>query len=92
MAKRLYVGNLGYSVTSKEVQALFEPCGQVTFVQIVDDRDTGKSRGFAFVEMNDPADADYAIDTLDGQEYQGRRLNVFEARPKTPNARSSGVK
>jgi cold-inducible RNA-binding protein len=86
MAKRLYVGNLGYAVTSKEVQTLFESCGPVKLVQIVTDRDTGGSRGFAFVEMSDTADADLAIERIDGQEYEGRRLNVFEARPKSPTA------
>ena len=88
MAKRLYVGNLGYGVTSKEVQALFETCGRVSTVQVVTDRDTNGSRGFAFVEMADAADADLAIERIDGQEYEGRRLNVYEAKPKTPGGRA----
>jgi RNA recognition motif-containing protein len=84
MAKRLYVGNLGYSVTSQELQELFEQYGQVRSAQVLSDRETGRSRGFGFVEMENDADADAAIQQLDGNDHQGRRLTVNEARPRTP--------
>ena len=84
MAKRLYVGNLGYSVTSQELQELFEQYGQVRSAQVLSDRETGRSRGFGFVEMETDADADSAIEHLDGNDHQGRRLTVNEARPRTP--------
>jgi RNA recognition motif-containing protein len=83
MAKRLYVGNLGYSVTSEELQELFEQYGQVRSAQVLSDRETGRSRGFGFVEMENDADADAAIQHLDGNDHQGRRLTVNEARPRT---------
>src|SRR5947209_8774188 len=81
MAKRLYVGNLSYSVTSEDLQAMFEPYGVVRSAQVLSDRETGRSRGFGFVEMDDDAEADAAIAGLDGSEQQGRRLNVNEAKP-----------
>ncbi|WP_406693729.1 RNA-binding protein [Singulisphaera sp. Ch08] len=84
MAKRLYVGNLGFSVTSEELQAIFEAFGAVSTSQVVDDRETGRSRGFGFVEMVNDAEGDAAIQGLDGSDHQGRRLNVSEARPRTP--------
>ena len=84
MAKRLYVGNLGYTVTSEELQELFEQYGPVRSAQVLSDRETGRSRGFGFVEMDNDADADSAIEHLDGNDHQGRRLNVNEARPRTP--------
>jgi RNA recognition motif-containing protein len=84
MAKRLYVGNLGYSVTSQDLQELFEQYGQVRSAQVLSDRETGRSRGFGFVEMENDADADAAIEHLDGNDHQGRRLTVNEARPRTP--------
>jgi RNA recognition motif-containing protein len=84
MAKRLYVGNLSFTVTSEELQELFEQVGPVKSAQVLSDRETGRSRGFGFVEMDDSADADAAIDQLDGQEYAGRRLTVNDAKPRTP--------
>jgi RNA recognition motif-containing protein len=84
MAKRLYVGNLSYSVTSEELQELFEQFGPVKSAQVLSDRETGRSRGFGFVEMDNDADAEAAIEQLDGNEHDGRRLNVNEARPRTP--------
>jgi RNA recognition motif-containing protein len=84
MAKRLYVGNLSYSVTSEELQELFEQFGPVKSAQVLSDRETGRSRGFGFVEMDNDADGDAAIEQLDGNEHDGRRLNVNEARPRTP--------
>ena len=84
MAKRLYVGNLAYSVTSEDLQALFEQYGHVTSAQVLSDRETGRSRGFGFVEMDNDSEADAAIENLDGSDHQGRRLTVNEARPRTP--------
>ena len=84
MGKRLFVGNLGFKVTSEELQGLFEPFGEVRSALILTDRDTGQSRGFGFVEMLNDADADAAIENIDGNEFLGRRLNVNEAKPRTP--------
>jgi RNA recognition motif-containing protein len=86
MAKRLYVGNLAYSVSSEELQEIFEQYGPVKSAHVLMDRETGRSRGFGFVEMENDADADSAIEQLDGNDHQGRRLNVNEARPRTPGA------
>ncbi len=84
MAKRLYVGNLGYGVTSEDLQELFEQYGIVRSAQVLMDRETGRSRGFGFVEMEDDAAGDDAIAKLDGTEHSGRRLNVNEAKPREP--------
>jgi RNA recognition motif-containing protein len=80
--KNIFVGNLDFSATESSVRALFEPYGQVDRVSVVTDRDTGRSRGFAFVEMADSAEADRAIAALNGADMDGRALNVNEARPK----------
>jgi RNA recognition motif-containing protein len=90
MAKRLYVGNLAYSVTSDDLQELFEQYGQVRSAQVLSDRETGRSRGFGFVEMDDDAAADSAIENLDGRDHDGRRLTVNEARPRTPGGGGGG--
>jgi len=71
MAKRLYVGNLSYSVTSEDVQELFEQYGPVRSAQVLIDRETGRSRGFGFVEMDGDADAEAAIEALDGKRLPG---------------------
>jgi RNA recognition motif-containing protein len=81
--KKLFVGNIPHSTTEAELRALFEPHGAIEQVSIVTDRDTGRSRGFAFVEMTDSAEAEKAIAALNGQELGGRALNINEARPKT---------
>lgn len=83
MAKRIYVGNLGYSVTSEELQELFEQFGPVKAAQVLIDRETNRSRGFGFVEMDNDDDADAAIQNLDGNDHQNRRLTVNEAKPRT---------
>jgi RNA recognition motif-containing protein len=83
MAKRLYVGNLKYTVTSAQLQEWFEPYGTVTSAQVLSDRETGRSRGFGFVEMDNDHEALAAIEAIDGQDYDGRRLTVNEARPRT---------
>ena len=81
--KRIFVGNLDFSATEDSVRALFEPYGTVDNVSIVTDRDTGRSRGFAFVDMGDSGQADAAITALNGANLDGRKLNINEARPKT---------
>ena|SRR5690242_19785843 len=78
----IFVGNLSYQATSADLQAAFEAYGAVERVNIVTDRDTGQSRGFAFVEMTDPSAAQTAISQLNGAELHGRAMNVNEARPK----------
>jgi cold-inducible RNA-binding protein len=80
--KNIFVGNLDFSATESSIRALFEPYGAVDRVNVVTDRDTGRSRGFAFVEMSDSAQADQAIAALNGTNLDGRALNVNEARPK----------
>lgn len=88
--KNIFVGNLDFAATESSLRSLFEPFGNVDRVSVVTDRDTGRSRGFAFVEMADGAEADAAIAALNGSEVNGRALNVNEARPKGEGGRSSG--
>ncbi len=80
--KKIFVGNLEFGATEDAVRSLFETYGAVDSVRIMTDRDTGRSRGFAFVEMGDSEEADRAIANLNGRELGGRALNVNEARPK----------
>lgn len=82
MAKRLYVGNLSYNTSDSELEALFESYGPVQSAQVIVDRDTGRSKGFGFVEMGSDEAALSAIDALNGQEINGRELTVNEARPR----------
>jgi RNA recognition motif-containing protein len=88
--KNLYVGNLPHSTTESELRSAFEAHGAVEKVNIVTDRDTGRSRGFAFVEMTNPAEADKAIAALNGTDLGGRTLTVNEAKPKTDRPKSGG--
>jgi RNA recognition motif-containing protein len=81
--KNIFVGNLAFAATDSSVRAMFEQFGTVDRVNLVTDRDTGRSRGFAFVEMSNPEEADRAIAGLNGADFEGRALNVNEARPKT---------
>ncbi|QDV33480.1 RNA recognition motif domain-containing protein [Tautonia plasticadhaerens] len=90
MAKRLYVGNLAYSVNDADLLALFEQYGAVRSAQVLKDRETNRSRGFGFVEMDNDDEADNAISALDGQDNAGRRLTVNEARPRTPGGNGGG--
>src|SRR5262245_23837176 len=90
MAKRLYVGNLKYTVSSEQLQELFEQYGSVSSAQVLSDRETGRSRGFGFVEMANDDEALAAIESLDGQDFDGRRLTVNEARPRTPGGGGGG--
>jgi RNA recognition motif-containing protein len=80
--KNIFVGNLNYDSTEDTVRALFERYGVVNSARIMTDRETGRSRGFAFVEMENEAEADQAIQALNGYKMEGRALNVNEARPK----------
>src|SRR5580693_9227256 len=82
MGKKLYVGNLSYQVDSSELEQLFTAHGQVTSAQIINDRETGRSKGFGFVEMANDNEAQAAIDALNGQQHGGRALTVNEARPR----------
>jgi RNA recognition motif-containing protein len=83
MSTKLYVGNLSYSTTEEVLRAAFEADGRkVSSISVITDRETGQPRGFAFVEMSSPADAEAAIAALDGQNLDGRRLRVSEARPR----------
>ncbi len=81
--KNIFVGNLDFNATEESIRALFEPYGVVEAVRLMTDRDTGRSRGFAFVEMRDASEADRAINALNGTDMNGRPLTVNEARPKT---------
>jgi len=86
MNTKLYVGNLPYQTTESDLQALFEPAGQVSSINIVRDRTTGQARGFAFVEMSDVAGAQRAINELHQREVGGRSLTVNEAKPMEPRS------
>jgi len=88
MSKKLYVGNLPFTTTADDLREVFGQHGTVTSSQIVSDRDTGRSRGFAFVEMAEGAEA--AIGALDGAQFQGRTLTVNEARPREERPRTGG--
>jgi cold-inducible RNA-binding protein len=86
----IYVGNLDYSTTEDTIRALFESHGAVDSVNIITDRDTGRPRGFCFVEMPNDAEAREAIATVNGQEIDGRTLQVNEARPRGERQRPRG--
>lgn len=87
MSKKLYVGNLGYGVTNSDLSKLFEPHGTVESAQVIMDRDTGKSKGFGFVEMKTSEEAQAAIAALNGQDADGRALKVNEAKPRPEGSR-----
>ncbi len=87
MGKKLYVGNLGYDVTDSVLSKMFEPHGTVESAQIIMDRDTGRSKGFGFVEMKTDQETQVAMAALNGQDVGGRALTVNEARPRTEGAR-----
>jgi len=90
MGKQLYVGNLSYEVTDADLAKMFEPHGTVQSAQVIMDRDTGRSKGFGFVEMKSDEEAKAAIAALNGKEMGGRQLTVNEARPKTEGPRGGG--
>jgi RNA recognition motif-containing protein len=87
MGKKLYVGNLGYEVTNDVLSKMFEAHGTVESAQVIMDRDTGRSKGFGFVEMKTDQEAQAAITALNGQDSGGRSLTVNEARPRTEGGR-----
>jgi RNA recognition motif-containing protein len=90
MGKKLYVGNLSYGVTDSDLLKMFEPYGSVESAQVIMDRDTGRSKGFGFVEMANDQEAQAAIAGLNGNDSGGRSLTVNEARPKTEGGRGGG--
>ena len=90
--KKLFVGNLPFSATEDDLRTLFDGFGSVASLQIVMDRETGRSRGFAFVEINDDAEADEAIRRVNGKELKGRALNVNEARPQREGGGGGGFR
>jgi len=87
MAKKLYVGNLSYTVTDQDLTDLFSQCGTVESAKVISDRQTGRSKGFGFVEMASDDEAAQAIEKFNGTDHQGRPLKVNEARPMTPRRR-----
>lgn len=90
MGKKLYVGNLAYNVSSDDLQQLFAPHGAVESAQVITDRDSGRSKGFGFVEMSTADEAAAAIAALNGQQHDGRALTVNEAKPKAPGGGGGG--
>jgi RNA recognition motif-containing protein len=90
MGKKLYVGNLNYATTDSDLEQMFAPYGVVQTVQVIMDRDTGRSKGFGFVEMNSDQEAQAAIAAMNGKEIEGRTLTVNEARPKTEGGGARG--
>jgi RNA recognition motif-containing protein len=90
VGKKLYVGNLSYSVDNAQLEEMFSTFGAVKSAEIIQDRDTGRSKGFGFVEMNDDNAAREAIDGMNGKEHDGRTMTVNEARPKEARAGGGG--
>ena len=91
MGKKLYVGNLSFDMTDTDLQNLFQPHGTVRSAQVIMDRDTGRSKGFGFVELDSGEEAQAAIAALNGQEVNGRALTVNEARPREERNGRGGV-
>ena len=83
----IYVGNLSFEVTEEDVRQAFDPFGQISSAKVIADRDTGRSKGFGFVEMPNDAEAQSAVTGLNGKELQGRSLKVSEARPRSEDRR-----
>ena len=90
MNSKLFVGNLSFNTTENDLQDLFQSCGSVTEVNLITDRMSGRSKGFAFVTMSSPEEAQNAISTLNGKNVNGRDLNVSEARPREERPERSG--
>jgi len=89
MASKIYIGGLAYSVTEKQLEDLFSEHGKVTSSAVIKDRDTGQSKGFGFIEMDDDSSAKAAIAALNGKDFEGRSITVNEARPQE-DRRSGG--
>ncbi|MFP5457863.1 MAG: RNA recognition motif domain-containing protein [Bacteriovoracia bacterium] len=81
MSQKIYVGNLGYSVTNESLSTKFSQFGSVNSAKVIMDRDTNRSKGFGFVEMSSSSEADDAIQALNGAEFEGRQMNVSQAKP-----------
>jgi len=90
MGRKLYVGNLGYEVSSSDLQQIFAPHGTVDSAQVIMDRDTNRSKGFGFVEMSSDQEAQAAISALDGQTHGERALKVNEAKPRESRTGGNG--
>jgi RNA recognition motif-containing protein len=88
----IYVSNLGFNVQDEDLKSFFTPYGEVTSAKIINDRETGRSRGFGFVEMPDDAAAKKAIAELDGGDVEGRAIKVMEAKPKEDKPRGGGFR
>lgn len=84
MSQKLYVGGLSYNTTNEQLEQLFSECGNVLSAIVITDRDTGRSKGFGFVEMGSPQEATSAISKYDGQSIDGRNISVNEARERAP--------
>ena len=90
MGKKLYVGNLTYEVTNADLEKMFEPYGTLRSAQVIMDRDTGRSKGFGFVEMSSDDEAQRAISALNGTDFEGRNIVVSEARPQEQRSGGGG--
>jgi cold-inducible RNA-binding protein len=90
MGRKLYVGNLPYSATDQELSQKFAACGTVESAKVITDRDTGRSKGFGFIEMASAAEAQAAISALNGVDYDGRAMKVNEAKPQEKRNGSGG--
>ncbi len=90
MSAKLYIGNLSFNTSTQDLEELFGECGTVESANIIEDRDTGRSRGFAFVEMSSQEEAQKAISELNGREIDGRELKVNEAKPQEKRAGGGG--
>lgn len=90
MGNKLYVGNLSFDVSSSDLEQLFSQHGTVESAQVIEDRATGRSKGFGFVEMGSDSEAQTAMSALDGQDHNGRALKVNEAKPREPRSGGGG--
>lgn len=90
MGKKLYVGNLPFSATDQNLNEIFAQCGTVESAKLITDRDTGRSKGFGFVEMSTEAEASDAISKFNGADYEGRAMTVNEAKPMAPRENRGG--
>jgi cold-inducible RNA-binding protein len=90
MGNKLYVGNLSYQTNDNSLSEMFSAHGTVTSARVITDRDTGRSKGFGFVEMSSSAEAQSAIDKMNGKEFEGRAITVNEAKPMAPREKRSG--
>jgi RNA recognition motif-containing protein len=92
VGKKLYVGNLSYAVSSSDLQQLFAQYGTVQSAQVIEDRETGRSKGFGFVEMGSDQEAQAAMAALNGQQHEGRPLTVNEAKPREDRGGGGGYR